>query len=76
MPKELSSPYHLSPHSAPVLLTPIGGALGELEARLTQYVDRIPMPDADRETVSQALSIVSQARRRIVELATSQPTAG
>lgn len=68
MPKELSSPYHLSPHSAPVLLTPIGGALGDLEARLTQYVDRVPMPDPDRETVSQALTIIAQARLKIAEL--------
>ncbi len=72
MPKELSSPYHLSPQSAPVLLAPIGGTLGELEARLTQYVERVPMPDVDRETVARALDAVAQARAKIVELGKSQ----
>lgn len=76
MPKELSSPYHLSPQSAPVLLAPIGGTLGDLEARLTQYAERVPMPDADRETVSRAIEIVSQARARIVDLSKSHQTAG
>ena len=76
MPKELSSPYHLSPQSALVLLAPIGGTLGDLEARLAQYVGRVPMPDADRETLSRALEIVTQARSEIAELSKSQSAAG
>jgi len=68
MAKEILSPYHLSPQSAVALLRPIEAALGELESRLTQYVERIPMPDSDRETVATVRSIVAGDRARVTEI--------
>lgn len=71
MAREISSPYHLSPQSAPVLLGPIEATLAELEARLRQYVDRLPMSDSDRETVAQAHEVMAQNRAKIAALAAS-----
>lgn len=68
MAKEISSPYHLSPQSAAALLRPIEASLAELEARLIQYVERIPMPYADREKVAVARKIVAEDRARIAEV--------
>ena len=68
MARTVTTPYHLGPQSAFALLPPVTTSLGELEARLTQYVERIPMPDADREALERALGIVAECRRRVAEI--------
>lgn len=68
MPQAIDTPYHLSPQSASALLRPIDAALRELEIRLTQYVERIPMPDADRELVARARESVARDRERVAAL--------
>lgn len=70
MANRASSPFHLGPQTAKSLLGPVEARLLELEARLTQYVERIPMSDADREVISRARQSVAQDRSRIVELRT------
>lgn len=62
------TPYHLSPHTAPALLGPIGANLGEIEARLARYAERLHMSDADRAVVTEALGIVADARERVAKL--------
>jgi hypothetical protein len=71
MAKPISSPYHLAPQSAVALLGPIEASLAELEARLTQFIERIPMSDADRETVARARGIVAEDRAKIAALVAS-----
>ncbi len=69
MPKQISSPFHVSPQSAVALLRPIAGILVELEARLAQYEERLPMSDSDREKIAAARDIIARDLRRIAELA-------
>ncbi len=64
--------FHLGQQYAPALLGPISSALGELEARLTQYVESIPMSDDDRVATFQAQSAVAQARAQVERLATGR----
>lgn len=66
------TPYHLSPHTAPVLLGPVGANLAELEARLVRYVERVHMSDADRAVVAEALGIVADARERVAKLSAEE----
>ncbi len=61
--------FHLGQQYALALLGPISSALGELEARLTQYVERMPMSDDDRAATFQAQSAVAQARAQVERLA-------
>lgn len=61
-------PYHLSEHSATVLLDPVRLSLAQLERRLQHYADRIPMGDGDRETINQAKRIVERALHEIQAL--------
>ena len=69
MARPVSSPFHLSPQSAVALLRPIAATLVELEARLAQYEERIPMPDSDREKIAVARGLIAHDLRRIAELA-------
>ena len=66
------TPYHLSPHTAPVLLGPVGANLAELEARLVRYAERVHMSDADRAVVTEALGVVADARERLARLAAKE----
>jgi|GEM_PF-4050808 len=59
------TPYHLSPHTATVLLGPIEANLAELENRLARYVERLAMTEADRAVVTEALGIVARAREQV-----------
>ncbi|TAK24571.1 MAG: hypothetical protein EPO26_04950 [Chloroflexota bacterium] len=56
------TPYHIADQNADALLRPVGAALDDLVARLTQYHDRLHMAEADRARIGQARDIVSQAR--------------
>lgn len=60
--------YHLSPQSAVALLGPIEASLAELETRLAHYVERISMPDGDREAIAKARAVLSRDRAAITEL--------
>ncbi len=74
MAKDITSPYHLSSQSAVALLRPVEATLAELEARLNQYVERIPMSDSDREKVATARKIVAEDRARIAEIVQADRT--
>lgn len=58
-------PYHLGEQHAGGLLSPIEASLGQLCARLNQYVQRIPMSEADRARVAVVEGIVREAYERV-----------
>jgi len=60
--------YHLNPQSAAALLGPVASSLDELENRLRHYVERVTMPDADREAVAKALAIVASAHAQVLKV--------
>lgn len=64
-------PFHVSEQSASVLLGPIEASLAELEARLSLYVGRIAMSDADRTAIARAREIVAKARSDISQTSTT-----
>jgi hypothetical protein len=68
MTDEVNVPYHIADQRATALLPPIATTLGELEARLDQYVRRIRMPDADRALVAQARAAIGEARSRLEQI--------
>ncbi len=73
MSPKAASPYHLGEQHASALLRPIEAALAELEARLVQYVERIPMSDDDREAVRAGQNVVNQARAGLGEILARRP---
>ncbi len=62
-------PYHLGQQYASALLRPVAASLADLEARLTQYVERMPMSDDDRAAMFAAQSAVAQAKAEVERLA-------
>ncbi len=69
-------PYHLAEQHAAALLPPCDAQLAELESRLTNYVRRVRMSDADRQVVEEARDAVAQARARLSQLAAGARGAG
>ena len=67
--------YHLSPHSAPVLLRPIAATLTELEQRATHYATRLSLEPGDDATLTRAAQAIAQARAEIERLLTQTPQA-
>jgi hypothetical protein len=59
------APYHIQPHEAPPLLKPVVAQLAEIEARLTNYADRVKMTDQTRATVQKARDAVARARQEV-----------
>lgn len=74
MVRSAASPYHLGPQSARALLPPIQESLERIEARLAQYVERIPMGEFDREVLARAREVIQETRRRLDQIASEIPT--
>ena len=60
--------YHLSPHSAHVLLTPIAASLKDLEQRATHYATRLNLDPGADTTLQAAAQAISTARAEIERL--------
>ena len=61
--------FHIDEQYAVALLSPIGNTLDELTARLTQYVSRMPLSDADRDAIARAREAVNLAASAVHTLA-------
>jgi hypothetical protein len=61
--------FHIDEQYAVALLGPIGNTLVELTARLTQYVSRMPLSDADRDAIARAREAVDLAAGTVHTLA-------
>jgi hypothetical protein len=59
------TPYHIREQQADALLAPVAATLDDLDARLTQYVERLRMPEADRAAVAKARDVVRKARAEL-----------
>ena len=57
--------FHIDEQYAVALLAPIGNTLDELTARLTQYVSRMPLSDADRDAITRAREAVNLAAKTV-----------
>lgn len=68
--------YHIGDQEVSALLPPIVAALGEIEARLSQYADRLHMSDADRSRVAAARDAVGDARTRVDRILVQSPPNG
>ena len=60
--------YHLSPHSAPVLLSPIAATLTELEVRATHYATRVALEPGAEVALQKAAETLARARTEIERL--------
>ena len=65
MADKIRPPYHIGEQSAAALLPPIVATLGELDARLTQYVERLHLSDHDRARLAEAEQVVARARASV-----------
>lgn len=68
MPDQRKPPYHIGEQYPVALLPPVVATLGELQARLNQYVERLHLSDADRTRLAAARDAVSEARSRVDHL--------
>lgn len=65
-----TTPYHLSPHGADVLLGPIAEELRVLEERMQHLRDHVPLDgEIDEDALAAAQSALEQARATITALA-------
>ena len=59
------TPYHIGEQNAAALLAPIALDLERIEARLAHFVERLRMPEAEREKVARARDVLARARREL-----------
>jgi predicted metal-dependent hydrolase len=62
--------YHLSEHSAHVLLGPISATLRDLERRAKHYTERLNLPAGADQTLAAAHEALATARREVERLQT------
>jgi hypothetical protein len=65
-------PYHIGEQYADALLRPISDTLAELDARLSQYVDRLRLSESERERIERARTILADAREQLSEVLTAK----
>jgi hypothetical protein len=57
--------YHIDQQYAIALLGPVDYALDELTARLSLYVSRLPLSDADRDAIARGRDAVKHAHEAV-----------
>jgi len=62
------SKYHVSAHSARVLLQPFAATLGELERRTRHYVERVNLDPGADASLTAASEAIARARAEVERL--------